>query len=214
MIYTTIIEKIETLNVDYHISKHNYDLLRHKYEAKREESQLRLQLFLQQHEDADHLLKQAIDLHALGIEKEYLKEMFRYNEVDELLYFYLLNKIERQTERLEKGESQFRKDKNQKESCPWREKGILQRLINRFQYRKHDVHDYYIIYRTRYIITNKVITGLNKLKKIPFGYPDGYVDYAIALYTELNEKAKKSVEELKEQYPDIVPDINACLLNK
>jgi len=102
MIYTTIIEKIETLNVDYHISKHNYDLLRNKYEAKREEAQLKLQLFLQQHSDADHLLKQAIDLHALGIEKEYLKEMFRYNEVDELLYFYLLNKIERQAERLEK----------------------------------------------------------------------------------------------------------------
>jgi CPA1 family monovalent cation:H+ antiporter len=214
MIYTTIIEKIETLNVDYHISKHNYDLLRHKYEAKREESQLKMQMFLQGHKDADHLLKQAIDLHALGIEKEYLKEMFRYNEVDELLYFYLLNKIERQAERLEKGEAQFRKDKNQKESCPWREKGILQRLINRFQYRKHDIHDYYIIYRTRYIITNKVITGLNKLKKMPFGYPDGYVDYAIKLYTELNEKAKKSVEELKVTYPDIVPDINACLLNK
>jgi hypothetical protein len=102
MIYTTIIEKIEMLNADYHISKHNYDALRHKYEAKREESQLKMQLFLQQHSNADQLLKQAIDLHALGIEKEYLKEMFRYNEVDELLYFYLLNKIERQMERLEK----------------------------------------------------------------------------------------------------------------
>jgi len=214
MIYTTIIEKIETLNVDYHISKHNYDILRYKYEAKREESQLKLQLFLEQYPDADHLLKQAIDLHALGIEKEYLKEMFRYNEVDELLYFYLLNKIERQAERLEKGESQFRKDKNAKDDCPWRERGILQRLINRFQYRKHDVHDYYIIYRTRYIITNKVITGLNRLKKIPFGYPNGYIEYAIDLYTELNEKAKQSVEEIKESYPDIVPDINACLLNK
>jgi basic membrane lipoprotein Med (substrate-binding protein (PBP1-ABC) superfamily) len=76
------------------------------------------------------------------------------------------------------------------------------------------VHDYYIIYRTRYIITNKVITGLKKLKNIPFGYPDGYVDYAINLYTELNNKAKESVEQLKRDYPDLVPGINACLLNK
>ncbi len=53
MIYTTIIEKIETLNLDYHISKHNYDALKHKYEAKREESQTRLQLFLNQHKNAD-----------------------------------------------------------------------------------------------------------------------------------------------------------------
>jgi len=76
------------------------------------------------------------------------------------------------------------------------------------------VHDYYIIYRTRYIITNKVITGLDRLKKIPFGYPDGYVEYALDLYTKLNEKSKKSIEELKAEYPDIVPEINACLLNK
>jgi CPA1 family monovalent cation:H+ antiporter len=214
MIYTTIIEKIEILNVDYHISKHNYDLLRNKYEAKREESQLKMQLFLQQHMDAHKLLKQAIDLHALGIEKEYLKEMFRYNEVDELLYFYLLNKIETQVERLEKWESQFRKDKKQWQRDPRWERGILQRIINRFQYRKHTIHDYYIIYRTRYIITNKVITGLKKLKDIPFGYPDGYVDYAIVLYTKLNNKARESVEQLKRDYPDLVPSINACLLNK
>jgi hypothetical protein len=43
------------------------------------------------------------------------------------------------------------------------------------------------------------------LQKIPFGYPDGYVEYAIDLYTELNEKSKKSVEELKEKY-NLLPD--------
>lgn len=214
MIYTTIIEKIETLNSDYHISKQNYDMLKAKYESKREESQHALQIFLHNHKDADALLKQAIGLHGLGIEKEYLKEMFRYNEVDELLYFYLLNKIETQMERIEKGNPQFRQNKTCKSDCPWWEKWILQRLINRFQYKKHSIHDYYIIDRTKFIITNKVVSGLERWKKIPFGYDTSYIDTWIALYTGLNEKAKKSVEQLKKDHPDVVPDINACLLNK
>lgn len=214
MIYTTIIEKIETLNVDYHISRQNYDSLKTKYEVKRAESQAALQAYLENHPNADALLKQAVWLHGLGIEKEYLKEMFRYNEVDELLYFYLLNKIETQMERIEKWNPQFRQNKQCASECPRWEKWVLQRLINRFQYKRHTIHDYYIIDRTKFIITNKVVSWLERLKKIPFGYDVSYIDAGIALYSRLNDKAKTSVQDLKKNHPDIIPDINACLLNK
>lgn len=46
------------------------------------------------------LIRRALSLHALGIEKQYLKDLFSYNEIEEKNFKYILNKINRQIERL------------------------------------------------------------------------------------------------------------------
>jgi hypothetical protein len=51
--------------------------------------------------EADTLIRRAISLRALGIEKQYLKSLFFYNEIDERNFKYILRKIEKQMERIE-----------------------------------------------------------------------------------------------------------------
>jgi hypothetical protein len=45
---------------------------------------------LDNEKDSSVLIKRAISLHALGIEKQYLKDLFKYNEIDENNYSILL----------------------------------------------------------------------------------------------------------------------------
>ena len=100
LIHHAIINKIDLMSEDYCISKGDYDTLKTKYESKLEQARLKIKQFLLSHADADALIHRALALHALGIEKQYLKEMYTYNEVGEQLYLYLLNKLEKQENRL------------------------------------------------------------------------------------------------------------------
>ena len=59
--------------------------------------------------ESDTLIRRAISLHALGIEKQYLKNLFFYNEIDEKNFKYILRKIEKQIERVECEAPQLRK---------------------------------------------------------------------------------------------------------
>ena len=47
------------------------------------------------------VIKSALTLHSLGIEKQYLKDLYHYHEVDEYNFKIILNKIIRQIERIE-----------------------------------------------------------------------------------------------------------------
>ena len=102
MVYQRIIDKIGLMKDDYHICKRNYDQLKQKYIAKHDEAILEMQVFLDQQKEPAKLVHKALALHALGIEKQYLNEMFEYNECNESLYMHLLGKLERQIIRVEK----------------------------------------------------------------------------------------------------------------
>jgi len=90
MVYQRIIEKINMMKEDYDICKRNYDQLKEKYIAKHDEAVLEMQIYLQEHKNSKALVHQALSLHALGIEKQKLTEMFEYNECSEPIYMHLL----------------------------------------------------------------------------------------------------------------------------
>lgn len=83
LVYDRIIKKIKSMTTTFKISPAQSESLIQKYEFKKEESKLQMQLFLQQEENQDLFVSKALSLHALGIEKEYLHEMFSYNEISE-----------------------------------------------------------------------------------------------------------------------------------
>ena len=58
--------------------------------------------------NAEDLIKRTISLHALGIEKRHLKELFAYNEIDEHNFKHILHKITRQIERIETNIAQIK----------------------------------------------------------------------------------------------------------
>jgi hypothetical protein len=85
----------------FDISPESLEVLIQRYTTKQEESKLKMQLFIDNHDSAHKLIDRALSLHALGIEKEYLHEMFVYNEITEQIYFERVSKIETQSSRIE-----------------------------------------------------------------------------------------------------------------
>jgi hypothetical protein len=127
-----------------------------KYRSKIEESKLKMQVFLQQQKNPEELIFKAISLHALGIEKQYLKEMYAYNEMSENLFHYLLGKIDTQISRVTRSSSQIR-GFDKPEHLKKRHRDPIIRLIHLLQYTNYCTHDAYIINRTRVVVTSKVI---------------------------------------------------------
>lgn len=214
LVYHKIIEKIHSMNSAYEISPENYDALVEKYKAKINEATLQMQVFLWQLWDqAPILLKNAITLHALWIEKEYLHDMYTYNEVTEQVYHERKAKIEKQISRVEWWLPQIRWFKTSTDISPksW---DPIERLVRQLSKCKDSHHNEYIISRTKYIITAKVIENLEKLRKIDFWYDKRYVNDVIDLYQKFNTNASQEIDKLMSTNSETIEKINRTLLNK
>lgn len=212
MVYQRIIEKISLMKDDYHICKRNYDQLREKYIAKHDEAVLEMQVYLQQHPQAEKLLKKALSLHALGIEKQYLTEMFEYNECSEPIYMHLLGKIERQILRVEKGDSQLtpEEQKQAQQKCMPR----LEKLIRYLNGKTNKDTDLYVIARTKFIITSKVLESLGTLSSMDFGYDTKHLQLIQSLYQQFSDVAQEKMKKLSQEKPFLINEVNKVLLNK
>jgi len=211
IVYNEIIKKIDRMKKDHHTSKSNYDILIEKYKSKLAEVRLKMQIFLWKR-DTNQLVLKALQLHGLWVEKDALKNMFRYNEIDEVLYSYWLQKLERQIRRIERGEVQFRSKKmitNKK-----RYRNFLNTFVTTYNQEKHSNHDKYILLRSRFLITWKVINNLRKLKNIDFGYDKNLICPIIQLYENFHQNAKQEIENISKSNFDLVNEINHKLLNK
>lgn len=212
LIYYRILEKIRTMADDYDLCEKNYDSLINKYETKLSQAQKEMQHFLSslwQNESA-LLVKKAIALHALGVEKEYLREMFMYHECDEYTYLYMLSKIGRQEMRIEKGDLQVDL------VAPPQKKpyDILIHTVKLIRPRRTKYVDTYVINRTRYITTEKVIWLLEDFKSKNFGYDPRLIDDIIALYERFRVKAHLQILSLQNTHPECLDVIHTQLLNK
>jgi hypothetical protein len=162
-IYSKIIHNIGKSYDNENICLSAHQNLRKKYTAKLDIAKENMQEFLASQKNKEAFIFKALSLHALGIEKQYLHEMYTYNEIPEHLYNYLDNKIEKQIQRIEKNESQItpahQKIKRRKQ-LPYISRDPIKLLTGWLQYAKHDQHDKYIINRTKASISQKVIDDL------------------------------------------------------
>jgi len=209
LIYNKIIEKIKRMKKNYHTSKTNYDRLMEKYKSKSEESLLKMKIFLGQQKDTDKLISKALSLQALWVEKEYLQQMFKYNEIDEYFYLHRLWKIEKQILRVGSWEKQLQ---------PWnkKQKKILDLFIKKYNANKSISldHDLYLIYRTKFIVVSKVIKSLNELRQINFWYDTKLLNDVISLYQWFHDTARIEIAKLKEKNMVLVNQMNNKLLSK
>jgi CPA1 family monovalent cation:H+ antiporter len=213
VVYQRIIEKLEQMKLGYTISEKSYDLLYQKYTNKIAEAVLQLQLFLQQQSAPALLLKKALTLHALGIEKDYLKEMFRYNEIPENLYHYQLTKIELQAARVKSNDDQIRWFNKPLEDKKNTRDPIL-RLMGKLQHTDHCAHDEFILNRTRVILASKVIAWMHTLQAIDFWYEDKRSAEIIERYQIFYDRALQQLKILEDEDEHIAICVESALLNK
>lgn len=204
---------LDKLNKSYrkaYLTEDEYLSLKQKYELKLKEAVFNLRdLLKKQWKNSEELIKRAISLHALGIEKQYLKNLYFYNEINERNFKFILNKITRQTERLEKGSPQLKKfeEKTQYD--------FLQKFLMLFRsYNKTDYIDRYTRNRARVIITRKVVKELKELRWIEFWFAKSAFDEIIDLYEWFNKTANEKKEIIFAKYKTKIEHLESKLVDK
>lgn len=160
-------------------------------------------------QDVGNLIRRALSLHALGIEKQYLKELLFYNELDEKNFKYILRKIEKQMERIENEDIQLRSISG--DGCDY---DIFSRLAIKL-YKNHTSNlDTYIRNRSRVIITRKVIKELRSLAEIDFGFDKQAFQEVIELYAHFNKIADQKRIAIFATHKATINAVESNLVNK
>lgn len=204
---------IEKLNLSYkkaYLTKFEYDDLIWKYTARLNESiSLMKELLKWKPDEANSLIRRALSLHALWIEKQYLKDLFFYNEIDEHNFKYIFRKIEKQMERVEHDDSQLRKISKKSNDYD-----IFTRFfVSIYKKRSTDL-DAYIRNRARVIITRKVIKELKWLSEIDFWFDKDIFSEIISLYSSFNKSADEKRISIFSNHKATINAIESRLVNK
>lgn len=204
---------LQKLHVSYkkaYLTQYEYDELKSTYTNKLADAVSKMKEILAGNPDeADTLIRRAISLHALWIEKQYLKELFFYNEIDEKNFKYILRKIEKQMERIENESPQLRKFT----------KGDMDYdIFSKFAIKTFrdcsSMMDWYIRNRARVIITRKVIKELRALSEIDFGFNNAIFDEVIILYASFNKVADEKRLKLLSGHKTTIMAVESKLVNK
>ena len=206
-----ILKKLNSLLEKWYLTEDEYKSLKNNYEKKLKEAISWLgELLKKEGKESDKLIKRAISLYALWVEKKYLKELFEYNEISEHNFVFILRKISRQIERLESNLNQFSRvvdDSNNKDD-------IFEKIMNHLRPMQEDHINRYIRNRTRVIITRKVIKELKILTEIDFGFDNKTIENIISMYQDFHISAKVKMDEIAEKYRSTIMIIESNLTNK
>lgn len=206
-----ILSKIEKLNTEYGINKSSYHCLKSRYTKRLVEQEKSLKSLVGTSEVSDKFLLQTLSLHALGIEMDYLDVMYSNHEMEERLYLYLQSKYESQEYRLHNNEQQI--DTEADDKLLWSFDPLM-RLIRRHNYAQYSLHDKYLITRTRYVITSKVLVYLEYLESLELSYPKTIFGSVVARYQKFHLHAQTEMQVYREQDPTLIETIDIKLLHK
>jgi len=203
-----MLEKLDKIFKRWYLTKEEYEELKNKYTEKLRKAFKWMEELLKHEKDAEKLIKRAIALHALSIENQYLKELFKYNEIDELNYRVLAGKIKRQKDRLEAGLSQFKNNDTSSD-----EKNIFEKFMEK-SFNKNSPENTYIRNRARMIILRKTIEDLKKLADIDFHFDKKYFDEIIHLYEKLLQQAQQKANDILNKYKTTIMSLETKLSEK
>ncbi|MCP4523442.1 MAG: sodium:proton antiporter [Candidatus Gracilibacteria bacterium] len=205
-----ILEKLSNSYKKAYLTKYEYDELLSTYTQKLNNAVSQMKILLKDNaENAETLIRRAISLHALGIEKQYLKDLFFYNEIDERNFKYILRKIEKQMERVENESPQLRKFSNETMGYDF----FSRLALGKFRRESTDV-DAYIRNRARVIITRKVIKELKSLSSIEFGFNNNIFEEVITLYASFNKVADEKRIKIMMSHKATINAVESKLVNK
>lgn len=209
--YLKMLGKLDSLYQKNYLTISEVSNLKNKYETELKNSVNTLKDLLksQWKENWNELIRKALSLHALGIEKQYLKDLFLYNEIWEKNFKYILNKINRQIERLEASKPQLKDIAEEKIQLD-----LFQRLVEFFSNYERTFVDDYVVNRTKAIITRKVIKELKIVSEINFGFDKEMFDETIALYEIFNKVANEKKDLIFEKHKSEVSVVEWKLADK
>lgn len=208
LVYRETLDKIELINSKWHLSKDEYESLNSKYTKKLNHEIEEFKKLLNSSKNSKSLVFKALSLHALWIEKQYLKDLYRKNEVDEYIFKYMLLKIDRQIERIESWNPQLKWDTLQEDL--W----FIDKFLSKIYSKKDDYIYEYMKNRTKYIISSKVIEELEKLKNLAFQSKVESFKEVISLYDKFNKLSKEKMDSIYNKHSNLIKTLDVRLVNK
>ncbi len=190
-----LLSKLEKLFNLWIIHQEEYEYIKDKIKIRLNRSIEKMKKLLSEFKNPQELLLKTFTLHALGIEKKHLKDLFMYGEIDEFVFKYLLNKIDSQIERLEEGKTRLKSEQEKAEEKP----DLIQRIWEWIDWYKDDILEKFLKNRAKLLITGRVIKELEELKKSEIGIDISAIDRVIQKYKQFHQKAKQEIEKLYKQ---------------
>lgn len=209
-----VLAKIERLAIKEYISSEERDMLMGQYRQEMKKTKELLDVLI--HDKKDHLpelIRRVVTLHALGIEKYHLKELYMYNEISEEAFKILMRKIESQIYRIESGKPQIKGEGEKGESPTFIERGFyaVQGLLSK---KTDKTLAKYMISRARKVTADKAIKGLLVLQGIDFITGRKEFQEVVALYEEFRNKAHAECNVLRDECHDKILAFDSRLTNK
>jgi monovalent cation:H+ antiporter, CPA1 family len=210
-----ILEKLNNSYKKAYLTKLEYDELLERYSGKLKDSIKKMKEFLSNNKKSPQtLIGKAISLHALWIEKQHLKDLFSYNEIDEKNFKYILRKIEKQVELLDSESSRLVKIPSEEDNYD-----IFSKLAIKLYTNSSSIVDTYIRNRARVIITRKVIKDLRELWGIDFWFTFGKndknpFDEVIDLYATFHKRADEKRIDILVKNKATIMGLESRLVNK
>ena len=185
LINLRVLEKLKDYVSKWYLAKYEHDELLKKYEGRLQLAIISMkELLKSEWKQVKVLLIKALTLHSLSIEKQFLKEIFLHNEIDEKNFKYILRKIEKQIERIGEWKTQLRKASKD-------DYDIFSQIAIKLYKDSRNTIDVYIRNRARMIITIKVIDELRYLRTLDLWFNNEIFDEIIDIYAEFNSIAEK-----------------------
>ncbi len=197
LIYLDINNRIEELYDDQHISKEQYQTF---IDANQRQHQQNNQQCKALSLDSRHVVENLLRIYTLGIQKKELKELFLHNEITENIYKKNLKILEIQTERVEQDQTKLQS----LNAYFFTGLTILNNFIRKIFFmgpRKHDSREYYLYYRTQFLLISKVLEQLYSIKQSHlnevFDDPE-VIESVIILYQKLKQDTEQQMlDEIK-----------------
>ncbi len=205
--FLKMLQKLDSLKQKKYLTKKEFEILKNKYEFELKESVESLKKLIWN--SWDELIRRALSLHTLWIEKQYLKDLFSYNEISESNFKYILSKINRQIERLETWKPQLKEIEKEKI-----QRDFFEKLVDFFSLKTNTYKDKYSINRAKAVITRKVIKELKILSEIDFGFNKKVFDEIIELYESFNKTANDKKDKIFSEHEEEIWALEWDLANK
>ncbi|WP_027147409.1 cation:proton antiporter [Methylobacter marinus] len=208
LIYKDLLDKLDDLYSNKQISEHQHQALSSYYRALHQQQR---KLSRQNFDDSDRLIENMLRLYALGLEKAMLKEIFRREEINEAGYKKILDILEIQIERVERGRQQLKA--TNEHFSDW----IYTRFINTIRRalflspKAPAPEEVYLYYRTQYKLISKAIRELSTLEQSHLSeiFDDKQaIENVLSVYRALQAQTEAHMNEQIESNQALLEQLN------
>lgn len=213
LIYTKVLNRLSVSHGKGYVDEKLYSNLKNIYELSLKEAYNNRKIMTST-DTGQQISDKVLRIHAIGIEKHFLKELFIYEEINEKVYKRILNKLTIQLENLESEMTKFdySKERDYKDTFE-----VLANIIRKFLSLNkpgESIEDLYMYYRAQSIISRKVVKELMKISsnseiKI---FNEKSLEKIINLYNKFKENSMKKMEAVLMQNQEVIGSLNKKII--